>query len=281
MIQKSLGDNSDRICEVDDRRPWSHAFDQTRVFQHRPQIPHGARETACAHGYLADEPVRKSDRFVLYPRIDTAHANARDDVVRSFKGMLRIGIGFEARANSSPLAHRFRDPPHGLQAFQIWIPKRQLVQVYVVAKVGQAVDQERRPKVPPRRYCRGSSGARCGERSAYIAGSQALLKRPPREMTVKKTTVEGITCPCCIHRAHANGFHSQDLPVANGQGTIWTKLDYWHSHPASQFPCSCLDCLFPGHGLHFRFIWKRTFEFLKQGWQSARLKYLGVPPQIR
>lgn len=137
------------------------------------------------------------------------------------------------------------------------------------------------PEVLPCRYGRASSSGRCGQRSAYIAGLQALLKRPSGEITVKKSAVEGITCSRCIHGAHANGFHPQDLSVANGQRAIWTKLDYRYSHPASQFPCRCLNCFFTGHGPRFGFIWKRKFKFLQQGRQSGRFEYLGVPPQIR
>src|SRR5580698_729481 len=74
--------------------------------------------------------------------MDTTHANARDDIVRSFKGMLGIGIRFEMRAKLASLAHRFRDPLHRFQALQICIPKCQLVQLYAAAKACQAVDQE-------------------------------------------------------------------------------------------------------------------------------------------
>src|SRR5487761_52514 len=98
MIQKLLRNNSNWIRKVDDRRARSYAFNQVRIFQHHAQIPHGACEAPCAHRFLADEPMCQGNRFVFDSRIDTTYADARDDVVRSFQGMLGIGICSEACA---------------------------------------------------------------------------------------------------------------------------------------------------------------------------------------
>ena len=65
--------------------------------------------------------------------------------------MLGIGICFEPRANSAPLAHRFRNSLYRFQPLLIRIKKRQLVQLYVAATPRQAfqprqtMDQERGP----------------------------------------------------------------------------------------------------------------------------------------
>src|SRR5579872_57362 len=142
MIQKPLRNDPDWICEVDDRRARSHAFNQVRIFQHHAQIPHGACEPASAHRFLADEPMRQSNCFVFDSRIDTTHANARNDVVRSFEGVLGIGISFESRAESTSFAHRSRNSLHDLHAFRIGIPKRQLVQPHIAAKACETVDQQ-------------------------------------------------------------------------------------------------------------------------------------------
>src|SRR5487761_412193 len=142
MIQQPLRNDPDWICEVDDHRARSHALNQVRIFQHHAQIPHGACEAACTHRFLADKSMCQGNRFVFDSRIDTTYADARDDIVRSFQGMLGVGISCEARAESAPLAHRFRNPLHDLHAFGIGVPERQLVQPHVAAKARETVDQQ-------------------------------------------------------------------------------------------------------------------------------------------
>src|SRR5580658_4733799 len=142
VIQKALRNNSDRICEIYDRSARSHAFNQPCIFQHHTQIAHGACEATCAHSFLADEPMCQSYRFIFHPRVDSTDANAGDDIVRSFQRTLRLRVSREARAQSTSLAHSFRNPLNDLDALRIGIPKRKLVHSHIAAKACEAVDEE-------------------------------------------------------------------------------------------------------------------------------------------